>query len=415
MSDGPASDRRGWFGSAQAALPAVRPVATARRLAHDRVRGIYHSLADGLETYFSPLVLDRGALQATCRRQGALFYYAESEAFELDVPDTPGEPTASITDRDGEHLIPAPFVGELPEVTLVGRYPMPIHERRLVLEAIGRPDIALLNCYYSLTEGGPVGRTDERRTLDRATVLHNCWDQGYFHWVTEGLTRLEGIERYHERTGERPTLVLGPDPPTFQVESLRLLGYDETDWIEWDGTTTVVNRLVVPSMRRGTNRGSEVGFVAYRWLRDRLRTAVVDRVDADRFSARVYVSRADADRRRIVNEREVMDVLSEHGFEAYRLGEMSFAENVALFAGAEVVVAPHGAGLTNLLYAEDATVVELFRPNNVPTYFVLARQFGHRHRYLECEARGVDLWVDPDELNAVVAETLPGDKEPADE
>ena len=385
--------------------PIDRLTSTARRVTHDRVRAVYHALADGLETYLSPLILDRGGLQEVCRRNGTLRYYGTSEAVTLGVPDAPDEPTTRILDRDGEHLIPAPFVGELPGVTLVGRYPMPIYGRRLVLEAIGRPDVALLNLYYAIAEGGPLRKTDDRRTLDCAVLLHNCWDQGYFHWTTEGLTRLEGVEQYSERTGRRPTLVLGPDPPSFQVESLRLLGYDESDWIEWDGRATTVERFVVPSMRRGT-RGSEAGLVAHRWLRDRLRSAVAERVDSDRFASRVYVSRADADRRRVTNEADVMEVLAEYGFEAYQLGEMSFVENVALFAGADVVVAPHGAGLTNLLYAEDASVVELFRQNNTPTYFVLARQFGHRHRYVECRARGVDLWVDPAELETAVVEEL---------
>lgn len=370
---------------------------------------MYHPLADAVATCPSPLVLDRGQLQATCRREGSLMYYGTSEVFDLTVPVSHGLPTDSIEHRDGEHLVPTPFVGVLPDVRLLGRHPLPMYDRRIVLEAVGRPDVVLLNVYYTVAEGGCLGTTSGTRTLDRGVLLHNCWARGYFHWITEMLTRLEGVEHYRERTGEQPTLVLGPDPPKFQTDSLRLLGYDAEDWIEWDGTTTVVNRFVVPSMRRGTNRGSKVGLVAHRWLSERLREAAVDRVDTDRFSPRVYVSRADADRRRVINETDVLEVLSAYGFESYRLADMSVAENVALFSQAEVVVAPHGAGLTNLLFTADASVVELFRPNNTPTYFVLAQHAGHQHRYLECEPIGVDLAVDIDELDAVVSETLPGE------
>lgn len=387
-------------------LSAVRPVSTARRLVRDYARKVYHPLADLLGTYPSPLAIDRQRLQAICRRHGTLSYYGTSEVVEFASSDSAGGPEELIERRAGEHLIPTPFVGELPGVTLVGRYPTPIYDRRAVIEAVGREDVALLNVLYSITEGGPVGRTDDVRTLDRAALLHNCWADGYFHWITEGLTRLEGVERYAERTGERPPLVVGPNPSGFRTESLRLLGYDESDWIEWDGTTTVVSRLVVPSMRRRNDRSSGAGPVASEWLSGRLRDAVAGRVDADRFSSRVYVSRADADRRRIVNEPGVMEVLSEYGFESYRLAEMSVAENVALFAGAECVVAPHGAGLTNLLFAEDASVVELARSNYSPTYFGLSQCVGHRHRYLDCEPRGVDLMVDLEALDDAVGEAL---------
>jgi hypothetical protein len=385
---------------------AARPRSLAKRLTRDYARRAYRPLAELLGTYPSPLVIDREELQAICRREGALTYYGTSKAVELTVPDRSDGPAALIERRAGEHLVPTPFVGELPGVRLVGRYPLPIYGRRVVLEAIGREDVALLNVLYSITEGGPVWTTSESRSIDRAVLLHSCWAGGYFHWVTENLTRLEGLERYRERTGEKPTLIIGPNPSGFQTESLRLLGYEESDWIEWDGTTTTTSRLVVPSMRRGTTRSSETGPIAHEWLRDRLREAVAERFDSDRFSSRVYISRADADRRRVVNEPQVREVLGEYGFEPYRLAEMSVAENVALFAGAECVVAPHGAGLTNVLFAEDASVLELARSNYSSTYSVLAQCAGHEHRYLECEPRGVDLAVDPAALESALADVL---------
>jgi hypothetical protein len=394
------------IGSIGSMLSATRPVSIGRRLLRDYARGVYQPLANVSLTYPSPLVIDRERLQAICRRQGTLLYYGTSETIDLPVPEAADGPKATIEQRAGEHLVPTPFVGELPDVTLIGRYPTPIHDRRVMLEAVGREDVALLNVFYSIAEGGPVRRTSETRSLDRAVLLHNCWTRGYFHWVTETLTRLEGIERYYDRTGTRPPLLVGPNPSGFQTESLRLLGYDAEDWIEWDGTTTSVGRLIVPSMRRGTDRSSETGPIAGDWLRDRLRAAAADRIEADRFAPRVYVSRADADRRRVTNEREVRELLAEYGFEPYRLAEMSVAENVALFAGAECVVAPHGAGLTNLLFADDASVVELARSSYSSTYFVLAQCAGHRHRYLECEPQGVDLEVDPAALDDAVSEAL---------
>ena len=406
MDDTSTTSRRSVASLRSLLSAATRPRSLAKRLIRDYARRAYQPLAALLGTYPSPLVIDREELQAICRREGTLSYYGTSKVVELTVPDRPDGPAALIERRAGEHLVPTPFVGELPGVRLIGRYPLAIYDRRVVLEAIGREDVALLNVLYSITEGSPAWTTSETRSIDRAVLLHNCWSGGYFHWMTENLTRLEGIEKYRKRTGEEPTLIIGPNPSGFQTESLRLLGYDESDWIEWDGTTTTLSRLVVPSVRRGTTRSSETGPIAHEWLRDRLRAAVADRVDTDRFSSRVYISRADADRRRVVDEPRVRAVLGEYGFEPYRLAEMSVAENVALFAGAECVVAPHGAGLTNLLFAEDASVVELARRNYSSTYSMLARSAGHEHRYLECEPQGVDLVVDPAALESVVTDTL---------
>ena len=401
-----------WIDSIRSAFSSIDITDEGKRVLKNNASKWFQPFAEGLTRHLSPLIVDREQLQVICRRQGILTYYSASEVFEIDVPHPADEPMESLEQRVGEHYLSQPFVGELTDVTLVGQYPMPIHDRQLILEAIGHPYVALLNLYYTATEGGSVRPTDETRTLDRAVLLHNCWNYGYFHWVTEILTKLEGIERYREHTGRQPTLILGPNPLPFQKESLRLLGYDTDDWIEWDGTTTVVDRFVVPSMRREIRRGSVASPVACDWLRERLRSAATNRVDTDRFSRRVYVSRSDADRRRVVNEPAVMELLAEYGFEDYRLADMSVAENVALFSQAEIVVGPHGAGLTDIMFADETSLVELFRgTDNTCVYFVLAKHLGHRYRYLQCEPEGTDLAVDLITLDAIISEELTKSRE----
>jgi hypothetical protein len=386
--------------------------AVAKRAFTNNAHEVYQPLANGLARHLSPLIVDRERLQVLCRRRGTLVHYGSSDVFDIDPPNPADEPMESLGRKVGEHHLSQPFVGELPDATLVGRYPMAIHDRRLVLEAIGRSDVAILNLYYTVAEDGPVRPTGGRRHLDCAVLLYNCWNRGYFHWVAETLTRFEGIERYREHTGREPTLVLGSEPPEFQTESLRLLSYDEEDWIEWDGTTTTVDRLVVPSMRHEVRRGVVASPFACGWLRRRLRGAATEQVDTDRLSPRVYVSRSDANARRVVNEPELSELLSAYGFETYRLADMSVAETIALFSQAECIVGPHGAGLTDMLYAEDASVIELFRgTDGTRAYFVLANQLGHRYRHLQCEPRGVDLVVDLADLETTVAEEITDEEE----
>jgi len=65
--------------------------------------------------------------------------------------------------------------------------------------------------------------------------------------------------------------------------------------------------------------------------------------------------------RSFLNEHEVVDALAPFGFAAVRLESMPFEAQQALFAGAEAVVAPHGAGLVNLAWSQRACeVLEVF-------------------------------------------------------
>ena len=60
-------------------------------------------------------------------------------------------------------------------------------------------------------------------------------------------------------------------------------------------------------------------------------------------SERIYISRAGAHHRRVLNEAEVMDCLSRYGFNLVRLERLSFREQVNLFRKAQIVAGPAGA------------------------------------------------------------------------
>lgn len=74
----------------------------------------------------------------------------------------------------------------------------------------------------------------------------------------------------------------------------------------------------------------------------------------------LYLCRDDAPRRPLRNEAAVARLCADRGFRTVRMADMPMAEQVALFAGARRIVAPHGAGLANLLFSSaGAALLEL--------------------------------------------------------
>ncbi|MFC4541758.1 glycosyltransferase family 61 protein [Halosolutus amylolyticus] len=377
----------------------------------------FHPASYAFVDYCAPLILDRDDLERRFRENGSIEYYDRDRIVEIEPPEGDQHGT-EVEARIGTATLPQPFVGTLRDVRLVGEYPVPLDRRyRLVLEAVVSPEVLSLNMANSARSAlspsrprtGGSGRADaDTGSIDRAVLLYNQWNRGYYHWTVETLTRLEGVEAYRERTGETPKLIVGPNPTPFQRESLELLGYEDADLIEWDRHHGRVDELVVPSVRRELNR-ADISPVAHQWLHDRMcEAAAAEGFETDDDDPElVYISREDADYRRVVNEDEVLDVLEPYGFEKYVLSDRSMAEDVALFSRADVIVAPHGAGLTNVLYASDASVIELFRSDYVqPVYFVLAKQRGLRYRYQLCEYQGTDIVADVDALEAAVRAEL---------
>jgi capsular polysaccharide biosynthesis protein len=98
---------------------------------------------------------------------------------------------------------------------------------------------------------------------------------------------------------------------------------------------------------------------ALRLLRDML-----GKLELSDFSERkIYISRRDANMRRVSNEDAFLGDLVQRGFDVLTLGEMSAWDQITAVATAKVIVAPHGMGLTHLAFQRRIShVIELFNP-----------------------------------------------------
>ena len=112
---------------------------------------------------------------------------------------------------------------------------------------------------------------------------------------------------------------------------------------------------------------------------------------------RLYISRSKARYRRVQNEEAVIQCLSKFGFTPVWLEEYDFATQIALFSGAEVIISPHGAGLTNLIWCNLGTkVLEVFSPNYVnPCFWTIANQVGLEYFYIIGKGRRPPNLCDP--------------------
>jgi capsular polysaccharide biosynthesis protein len=75
---------------------------------------------------------------------------------------------------------------------------------------------------------------------------------------------------------------------------------------------------------------------------------------------RFYIDRREAGARKVTNEDEVISALAMLGVVPIALERLSIKAQVGLFRDAELIIAPHGAGLANLIWSRPAcSVLEL--------------------------------------------------------
>ena len=84
---------------------------------------------------------------------------------------------------------------------------------------------------------------------------------------------------------------------------------------------------------------------------------------------RLYISRADANTRRVLNEPELVEHLGRHGFTTLRLKDLDFLTQVRLFMNADIVVGAKGAGMTNIMFMDPKGRVISLSPDDFPDPF----------------------------------------------
>ncbi|MGQ0740694.1 MAG: glycosyltransferase family 61 protein [Alphaproteobacteria bacterium] len=120
---------------------------------------------------------------------------------------------------------------------------------------------------------------------------------------------------------------------------------------------------------------------------------------------RLYLTRSDTKKRRIANENELAPLLRERGFEIVAPGKLSFRDQAALFQWADAIAGPHGAGLTNVLFAPKAArILEIFPADKVKnTYLLLAYSLGQTYRGLVAGKGGRQEWFRAEARDVVSA------------
>lgn len=187
-----------------------------------------------------------------------------------------------------------------------------------------------------------------RRVPGRAVHLLAAGAYNYYHWHVDAASRLVVLPEAF-----RDDLVLVPPlEHGFQRDTLARLAAEHPLRVHAIGPseTVLVDELILVPNFGG------FGYYPRPEMLD-LFDRLLDGVDLEEPHRRLYVTRARSPKRRLENEPEVIALLEEAGFEIADLDAMTLDEQMRRFAEATHVVAPHGAGLTNVAFCRPGTWV----------------------------------------------------------
>jgi capsular polysaccharide biosynthesis protein len=243
-----------------------------------------------------------------------------------------------------------------------------------------------------------------RRIPGAALLIGIPESANYYHWLLNSAPRWKLLDAAG-CTQAYDYVLLNGSGPAFQDETLDRM---RVPWEKRLRCSTrflfQFERLVVPDMPLPM-------FMVPRWACDWVRSLFPERdPNAPKL---LYVSRRAASRRRVTNEPLLEPHLKKLGFSIVQPEHLPIVDQAKLFSAAQCIVAPHGAGLTNIVFAPSgAHLVELFHPGAKATFYrELAHVCGLRYTRLSGSPSGspktADFTIDLQQLLDLVLQIKP--------
>ena len=197
---------------------------------------------------------------------------------------------------------------------------------------------------------------NSNQTLEEAIFLIGFASSNYFHFTIELLSRLKHID-FFEEYRQIPLLI---DEIVFEIpqfiELLQTINkYNHPIILIERQYRYKVKRLIFPAyntwMPINVNDGESLiykDFIVANSGIEYIRNTVLKERNLEG-NRKIFVSRKNHSQR-IANEKEVVELFSQYGFEIIYPEELTFYEQVQLFSSAKYVAGSTGAAFTNIIY-----------------------------------------------------------------
>lgn len=186
--------------------------------------------------------------------------------------------------------------------------------------------------------------------IEEAIWVSDFWSKNYFHWVLECLPRILAVRKY----GINAPLLLPSHiyEAPYVKSSLEDFGIET---ITYNFKQTVLVRtLYLPS------HDSPCSFDPFFIKNVVKKFTEIDQQIIQMPFRKIFISRKDAVKRRILNEFDLIPILKDSGFEVIQMEKLSFRQQRELMRETRTLFSIHGAGLTNLIFLSQASkVIEL--------------------------------------------------------
>lgn len=240
-----------------------------------------------------------------------------------------------------------------------------------------------------------------KQTIEKAVLINSVSDTNYYHCIMEMYCQLFYLNKLDPKFDDYPIAI---PQKILSIQSLndcfRSLDINrKTIFLDSNKSTLIKNLLVITTPNN--NLAINLKYGQTDAGQNYLREETVDYIRSNalkyllenpiqtNYSKRIYIGRKGPIRS--FNQKEVINLLLNYGFECYYTETLSFAEQVSLFNNADFIVGPTGAAWTNLIFAQNGAKALCWHPINtgdLACFSNLAKIYNVDMEYLTYSTKG---------------------------
>jgi capsular polysaccharide biosynthesis protein len=198
----------------------------------------------------------------------------------------------------------------------------------------------------------------------------------HFHWLLMNFARIALLEP--DDFGHLDGILVPADLTATQLEALHLARLVDHAPLRavGRGESLQVGKLILPW---NIASGDGINPVAVDYLRHLVPAR--PKPNPQRASRKIYIDRRNALLRQLINEDEVVERIRREGVEPVQMEGLSLTEQIQILRDADLIIGPHGAGLTNIVFSNPGTKVIELMPSGAVNWCYRNLAAACRHDY----------------------------------
>ncbi len=198
------------------------------------------------------------------------------------------------------------------------------------------------------------------------SLVQGASGNNYFHFLFDIIPKIILLEKKDYL--KKIDFFFLPDVQNWQITILSKFGISKNQLINSKNFRHLEAEKVIALDHMWYSKGfvqEEIKNIP-NWIIFALREKFLNNSKKFNSSERVYIDRSDSlfSHCKLINNNEVKEFLSKHNFKSYQISKLNFFEQIYLFNNAKIIIGPHGAAFSNIIFSKRGLKLYEIIPKN---------------------------------------------------